>query len=446
MVRAPVTRRVWILRSLALGCFAALCFGGYLLFWRYHAKRYQVVRDGFFYRVAQPTELSLRYLIEDQRVRTVISLQLYRPTLKQGLYDPGRPSGQTEGDFVRKLGAQYLEWPQGQEKCWPWPTPWMFEEFFRVLDDPANRPVVVHCMGGRHRTGTLAALFRLEYDRWSAEKTLAEMYGFQFGGAIALHEHNIRTYLPRPHPSPQDWQHLLAYWRPLLKERGIAVGDYEELVWKLRELDHDPSVQQAIARYLEAESPMAICLAQRLITQPGEPLAAVAAEQASRCVERDGQTSSDWAMAAAIVADLGTSEQQRQLLSILENERRDAPPTPRYQAVAAGVTNRYTANRIAYLRPLLMDSRPRPEPQAARYRYCDTAMARLSVIIDSNMMEQGSPPAGMTDWQYACQLAREWIDRHSDEAKLSELIPPSGNNSLLASQLPTQEDLSRMRK
>lgn len=443
--RGPVTWQVWTKWSLLLGGCAAIALVGYQLFWRYHAKRYQVVREGFLYRVAQPTELSLRYLIKDRGVRTVITLQLYRPTLKRGMYDPGRPNGRQEGQFVRQLGARYLEWPQGQEACWPWPTPWMFEEFFRVLDDPANRPVVVHCMGGRHRTGTLAALFRLEYDRWPVEKALDEMYGFQFGEPISLHEHNLRTYLPRPHPSPEVWRRLLAYWQPLLTD-GQTVSDYEQLVWRLREAKTDPRIEQAITKYLSDESPFAICLAQRLIETPSESLAELAAERASQCLERDQQPRADWASAAALVADFGTSGQQQRLLAILENEPLDSPPSPRYQAVVAGITNRYTANRIAYLKPLLRDTRRRPEPAASRYRYCDTAMARLSVMIDLNLMEHGEAPPGMTHWDYACQLARKWIEDHATTVQLSQLVPPSGNNSLLAGELPSQEDLSRMRK
>jgi hypothetical protein len=151
-------------------------------------------------------------------------------------------------------------------------------------------------------------------------------------------------------------------------------------------------------------------------------------------------------MAAAIVADFGTRDEQQRLLAILENESRDMPPSRKYQAVVIGVTNRYTANRIVYLQALLQDERPRPEPAASRYRYCDTAMARLSATVDTNLMEHGDAPPGISHWEYACQLARDWVREHESEANLSQLIPPSGNNSLLAGELPTQEDLSRMRK
>lgn len=431
---------------LALALLLVAGVVGYQLFWRYHVKRYQVVREGVFYRVAQPTELGLKHLIERDGVQTVICLQLYRPRLKRGMYDPGEPSGLEERHFVQAKGARYLEWPQGQEACWPWPTPWVYEQFFALLDDPSSWPVAVHCMGGRHRTGTLSALFRLEYDRWPVDKALDEMYGFQFGLPISLHEHNLRTYAPRPHPDSAQWQALCGYWQPMLAIEGVQIDDYEQLVRALRARRHDPQIEQSLADYLAADGMFALCLAQRVVDGPEEPLAQVAAERAAACLQRDRATAADWQMAAALVADFGTPDQQAQLLKLLEDEPRDAAPSPRYQAVAVGVTNRYTRNRIPYLRPLLEDARQRPEPHAARYRYCDTAMARLSVIIDTNLMEHGGTPPGMTNWQYACQLARQWMQTHDRQTRLSQLVPAEGDCEVLAGALPSQEDLSRMRK
>ena len=91
--------------------------------WRYHIKRFQVVRPGMFYRVAQPSEYGVHYLVRKQGVKTLISLQLFRPTLKKGLYDPGTPDGREERLYAQQLGANFLEGPQGTEACWPCRTP-----------------------------------------------------------------------------------------------------------------------------------------------------------------------------------------------------------------------------------------------------------------------------------------------------------------------------------
>ncbi|MBL9124426.1 MAG: tyrosine-protein phosphatase, partial [Planctomycetaceae bacterium] len=284
----------WTCWTILATAIAAIVFTGNHFIWRYHIKRYQVVRPGVFYRVAQPSEYGVHYLVKKQGVKTIVSLQLYRPTLKKGLYDPGDPDGSEERHYVEQLGAKYLEWPQGNEACWPWPTPWIYEQFFALVDEPANWPIAVHCMGGRHRTGTLSALFRIEYDRWPAERALAEMYSFQFGLPLSLHEHNLRTYLPRPHPSPEVWHELVEYWQPLLEKRAGQLSDYEQLVRAIRFAKTEHSVQAALEKYLSEDRPFALCLAQRVINQLEEPLAALAAERASAALAQSAGEPAEW--------------------------------------------------------------------------------------------------------------------------------------------------------
>jgi tyrosine-protein phosphatase SIW14 len=73
------------------------------------------------------------------------------------------------------------------------------KEFLRIMDDPANHPVLVHCFAGIHRTGTMCAIYRMEYDRWTVDQSLAEMQAFGYDLAD-LHEHvehYLRGYRPR---------------------------------------------------------------------------------------------------------------------------------------------------------------------------------------------------------------------------------------------------------
>lgn len=439
--RRARTQRRLASAALALAALALAAGGGYVLFWRYHAKRYQAVRPGVFYRTGQPTVWGLRHLIGVQRVRTVVSLQLFDPRLESGLVDVGEPDGPCESEFVRRQGAQHVQWPMGDEGCWPWLTPWQFDEFFKLFDEPENWPVAVHCAGGRHRTGTLAALFRLEYDRWPVERTLAEMYSFDFGLPIIRQEHHLRTYLPRPRPSPVIWTELRGALGPLVAQPPI---DYEDLVRQLRRSLAQPPVAAALEDWLRADRPFALALAHRLVAQPNDALAAPAAEAASRCLERTEAEAADWSMAAALVADFGTKPQQARLLQLLADESRAAQVSPRYAALAAGVTNRYTPNRLPYLRPLLHDTRHRVEPAASDYRYCDTAALRLSVIADEEMLL--GPSSELKSWDDARTRALAWLEAHPDLAALSPLRPPWGRNVVRAQHGREGEDLTRMRR
>ena len=44
------------------------------------------------------------------------------------------------------------------------PTDEQVREFFTVVLDPARQPVFFHCAHGKDRTGTMAALYRIEVD------------------------------------------------------------------------------------------------------------------------------------------------------------------------------------------------------------------------------------------------------------------------------------------
>lgn len=423
-----LTRRL-VYTALAIG----LAFASYRGVWHYHAKRFQTVRPGVFYRVAQPTEVGLHWLTKYYGIKTVVSVQLYDFRLYRGWLDTGAPDGERESQCVRELGAQAVQWPMGLERSWPWLSPWQFEEFFKLVDDPINWPVAVHCQGGRHRTGTLAALFRLEYDRWPVERVLDEMYSFQFGPPIRLHEHNLRTYFPRPRPTAEQWTQLMEFWRPVL---GEDLSDYESLVRRLRQRRGEPETRGAMQRYVVDDRPFCLPLAARFIDDLDDALATLAAAGADRWLDRLGGDRATWATSAALVADFGAPDEQQRLLNRLGDETYQAASRTRFDAVVAGVTNRYTPNRIAFLRPLIENEHPQLAPGATQYRYCDTAVARLSAIIDENLPDK-VPGIGVEGWNNGRQMARAWFVTHPDEAQPHRLLPPSGRNDVLPGDPPT---------
>ncbi|MEP4077666.1 fused DSP-PTPase phosphatase/NAD kinase-like protein [Haloferula sp.] len=55
-------------------------------------------------------------------------------------------------------------------------------EFFRIVDDPKNQPVLLHCYHGADRTGAFTALYRINRQDWSKDEAIREMTGggFQF--------------------------------------------------------------------------------------------------------------------------------------------------------------------------------------------------------------------------------------------------------------------------
>jgi hypothetical protein len=387
--------------------------------WAFHLKRFVVVEEGVLYRSAQPTELGFKVMVDRFGVKTIACLRRENSPIRRNLLDLDEPSGDEEDAAVAQLGLRHLHWPMGGEAFWPWFNPEQFEQFFALMDDPANLPVAVHCIGGRHRTGTFVALYRLEYQRWKVEDALREMYRFEFGPPVPIQDHNLRTYLPRPLPSAVEWDALKAAFAGLLGQPR----DYPALVRQLRQCRCQPHVEQALRAHISAGAPFALCLAHRVIDEPTDPLAAVVCHLATTCLRRNDANPREWAIAAALVADFGEPAQQRELLELLSNEPRGGAASPRYQAIVRGVTNRYTHNRIAFLRPILNDERPRTEPEAVHepsgapepYRYCDTAVARLATIIDIHSV------VAPAEWEKSRQAFRAWFKAHPAAARLNRL-------------------------
>lgn len=53
-------------------------------------------------------------------------------------------------------------------------------QFLKVIQNPANHPVFIHCAQGRDRTGVNAAAYRMVLQGWSAEEAIQELKAFRF--------------------------------------------------------------------------------------------------------------------------------------------------------------------------------------------------------------------------------------------------------------------------
>ena len=67
------------------------------------------------------------------------------------------------------------------------PTQAVIDQFLKLVNDQANQPVYVHCMGGRHRTGVMTAIYRMTTDAWTPVRAFSEMKQYKFG-ADFLHQ------------------------------------------------------------------------------------------------------------------------------------------------------------------------------------------------------------------------------------------------------------------
>lgn len=118
-----------------------------------------------FYRGAQPKEQDYADLAAIG-VKTIIDLQKSGEEREQALVEAHRMK------FYR-IGMSDKNQP-GPEQV---------DLFLKIVNDPANQPVFVHCAGGRHRTGAMTAIYRMTHDGWTADQAFQEMkrYDFDYG-------------------------------------------------------------------------------------------------------------------------------------------------------------------------------------------------------------------------------------------------------------------------
>lgn len=82
-----------------------------------------------------------------------------------------------EPQWVRAAGMQYFNIPLQASRA---ATEEQTEQFLKLVNDPNNWPVFVHCKGGRHRTGALTAIYRITHDGWTADQAYKEMKEYEF--------------------------------------------------------------------------------------------------------------------------------------------------------------------------------------------------------------------------------------------------------------------------
>jgi tyrosine-protein phosphatase SIW14 len=120
--------------------------------------------DANYYRGGQPDDDDYPHLIS-LGIKTLIDLTSHDA-------DPN------EKAMVERAGMRYVQIPMTTHEP---PTPATLAVFLGVVKDPANQPVYVHCVGGRHRTGVMTAVYRMTHDRWTADQAFKEMKQYKFG-------------------------------------------------------------------------------------------------------------------------------------------------------------------------------------------------------------------------------------------------------------------------
>lgn len=137
-----------------------------------------------YYRGAQPEDRDYADLAA-LGIKTVINLT-------------SDDSQANEESMVERAKMMYFEIPMTTHEP---PTAAQLAQFMKIVNDPANQPVYVHCVGGRHRTGVMTAAYRMTQDGWTADRAFSEMKQYKFGADFLHPEFKRFVYAYRAEPA-----------------------------------------------------------------------------------------------------------------------------------------------------------------------------------------------------------------------------------------------------
>ena len=170
-----------------------------------HSKRLREVTPARFYRSGQLTASGFAEAFERYHIKTVVNLQ-------EEARDPLLPAGylgsprEPESEVCARYGVNYVSLDGGvlddpTPAGGPVVEPKLLTDFYKVLDDPASYPVLIHCKAGLHRTGFLTAVYRLEYERRPVADAVRELRGNGFGTFAATDANlYVRKYILEHRP------------------------------------------------------------------------------------------------------------------------------------------------------------------------------------------------------------------------------------------------------
>jgi len=136
---------------LAIG---AAILAGAFFFWDEQAKhdvvpkRFHEVVPDRIYRSGKLTPASTRTVVERHDIRTIVDL---------GAWEPGTPEERLADATARELGVERIVFDLEGDATG---DPAAYLETLRIMNDPVNQPVLVHCGAGTERTGCAVILYR----------------------------------------------------------------------------------------------------------------------------------------------------------------------------------------------------------------------------------------------------------------------------------------------
>lgn len=126
---------------------------------------FETITEGKVYKsgVIPPDEIES--YVKKYKIKSIVDLRF--PGTSDLVNNPEIPSELTaEKVAVEKIqGVNYFN--NGSDQV---PKPENLESFFKIMDNPDNYPVLIHCYHGVGRAEMYSAIYRIEYENFTNEK------------------------------------------------------------------------------------------------------------------------------------------------------------------------------------------------------------------------------------------------------------------------------------
>jgi protein tyrosine/serine phosphatase len=126
---------------------------------------FEIITDGKVYKsgVIPPDEIE--DYVNEYKIKSIVDLRF--PGTGDEVNNPEIPAELTaEKEAIAKIkGVNYFN--NGSDQV---PKPHNLDTFFKIMDDPKNYPVLIHCYHGVGRAEMYSAIYRIEYENMDRDE------------------------------------------------------------------------------------------------------------------------------------------------------------------------------------------------------------------------------------------------------------------------------------
>jgi len=169
-------------------------FGGKYVYDMHINHNFETITDGKVYKsgVIPPDEIE--DYVKKYNIKSIVDLRF--PGTGDDVNNPEVPAELTaEKEAVAKIpGVNYFN--NGSDQV---PKQHNLDAFFKIMDNPDNYPVLIHCYHGVGRAEMYSALYRIEYEGMDKDEArtntrfLTKWSSFDLGKAKGDFLHNYKT-------------------------------------------------------------------------------------------------------------------------------------------------------------------------------------------------------------------------------------------------------------